>query len=135
MPTRRIFRRKQRSEPMTPFAWKFFMAQSVADFDVLAASTDSDDASQFFFLYYDDAWVRLYRDHRDEIEAEWRRRSWTREQKRFVMTPYRERHVTLRHDAERAERMELWKKWTTSEGWKTGETWQQYLAREGAKSK
>jgi len=128
MPTRRIFRRKQRAEPMTPFAWKFFMAQSVADFDVMAASTDGDNASQFFFLYYDDAWVRLYREHRDEIEAEWRRRGWSRTQKQFVLTPYFERGLTLKHDAARDERMALWHEWSAVEGWKT-ETFPQYLER------
>jgi len=68
MPPRRIFRRKQRTEPMSPFIWRFFLAESVQYFDQLAA-VEGDNAGVFFLLYYDDGWRDVYAQHREEIEA------------------------------------------------------------------
>jgi hypothetical protein len=133
MPTRRIWRYKPRTEPLTAFQWAFFLVQDIAGFDRLAAR-EGDDAAQFFMMYYADGWREVYAAHREAIEAEWRERGWTQKRKRFVMTPYFERGLTLKHDAARAERMELWDRWTKSEGWKT-ETWQQYLDRECGKGR
>lgn len=126
MPPRRVFRRKQRTAPLTEFVWKFFLSQSVADFDRLAA--DPDNSSAFFFLYYDDRWKEVYAAHRAEIEAEWRRRRWTRKQKQFVMTDYNHRHINLEHDVRRERELKLWQEWSAREGWRT-ETWAQYLSR------
>jgi len=125
VPTRRVWRYKPRSEPLTAFQWRFFLVEDVAGFDRLAAC-DGDDASQFFMLYYADYWHEVYAAHREEIEGEWRRRSWTRKQKRFVMTPYYERHITLLHDAESEKSDALWMEW--SKGKRT-ESFEQYSDR------
>ena len=55
----------------------------------------------FFELYYNDGWKHVYAMHCAEIEAEWRRRGWGRRQRRFVMTDYYKRGITLAHDARR----------------------------------
>lgn len=112
---------------MTPFIWKFFLAQSVQDFDRLAA-VEGDDAVMFFCLYYDDHWRVLYQQHHAEIEREWQRRGWGRKQREFVMTPYRERGFVLAHDRRSEEEMRLWKEWEAHEGWKT-EAFPEYVAR------
>jgi len=127
MPPRRIFRRKQRTEPLSPFIWRFFLAKSVQDFDQLAA-VEGDNAGVFFLLYYDDGWRDVYAQHREEIEAEWRHRRWTKTQRRFVMTPYLERGLTLKHDAEGELKMRWWHEWQACEGWKT-ESFVQYRER------
>jgi hypothetical protein len=80
--------------PMSSFIWKFFLAENVQDFDRLAA-VEGDAAEMFFSLYYMGGWRSIYTQHHQEIEAEWRRRHWTRQQKRFVMTPYSERGFVL----------------------------------------
>ena len=59
MPPRRIFRRKQRTEPMSAFIWRFFLAESVQDFDRLAA-VEGYDGEMFFLLYYCDGWRDVY---------------------------------------------------------------------------
>jgi hypothetical protein len=128
MPPRRIFRRKQPTQPMTEFRWRFFLAQSVADFDHLAAAEGAD-GSEFFMLYYDDGWRDVYAQHQAEIEAAWRTRHWTRQQKHFVMTPYLERGLTLAHDARSEQEAELWREFQANEGWKTSESFAEYRDR------
>ena len=127
MPTRRIWRLRTRVEPLTEFQWRFFLVQDVAAFDRLAES-GGDDAAQFWFLYYYDRWREVFAAHRREIEAEWRRRGWSEKQRKFVLTPYLQRGITLRHDAESDAQLALWEEWREIEGWKT-ETFEQYLER------
>jgi hypothetical protein len=112
---------------MTKFQWEFFLAQDVAGFDRLA-ERQGDDAAEFFNLFYADGWRGLYAAHAQEIEAEWRRRDWSRQQRKFILTGYFERHITLRHDAESELKMRWWHEWRGCEGWKT-ETFPQYLER------
>jgi hypothetical protein len=127
MPPRRIFRRKQRTEPMSPFIWRFFLAESVQDFDQLAA-VEGDNGGVFFLLYYDDGWRNVYAQHREEIEAEWSRRGWTRKQKQFVLTDYSKRGFVLAHDRRSEQKMAWWREWEAREGWKT-ESFLEYLER------
>jgi len=118
MPPRRVFRRKQRTEPMSAFIWRFFLAESIQDFDRLAGA-EGDDGATFFFLYYDDHWRDVYAQHHEEIERAWRRKRWTQAQRRFVLTPYLERGLTLAHDALSEKEMKMWHEWERCEGWKT----------------
>jgi hypothetical protein len=127
LPARRVFRRKQQVDAMSPFQWRFFLAQTIADFDRMAAA-QGDDGSMFFALFYADLWRDLYKQHRDEIESEWKRRHWTREQKQFVMTGYFERHITLAHDRRRDLEMDLWQKFQACEGWRQ-ESFAEYVKR------
>jgi hypothetical protein len=55
---------------------------------------------QFFWLYYADGWRDCYAEHREEIDAEWRR-GWTAKKKAFVMTSYFDRGMVLSRDRER----------------------------------
>jgi len=127
MPTRRVWRFKERVKPLTEFQWRFFLVQDVAGFDRLA-DRGGDDAAAFWFLYYYDGWREVFAAHRREIEAEWRRRGWSAKQREFVLTPYVQRDLTLRQDDERNARHALWQEWEQIEGWKT-ETLEQYLER------
>jgi hypothetical protein len=127
MPTRRIWRYKTRVDPLTVLQWAFFLVQDVAGFDRLFETGDS---GQFFYLYYADGWKEVFAAHREEIEKEWARRSWSKKQREFVLMLYLQRRITLKHDAERERRMALWRVWNDSKGWKT-ENWQEYLNRNG----
>ena len=133
MPTRRVWRFKERVKPLTEFQWRFFLVQDVAGFDCLA-ERGGDDAGEFWFLYYYDGWREIFAAHRQEIEAEWRRRGWSAKQRKFVLTPYLQRGLTLRHDAESDARLALWEEWREIEGWKT-ETFEEYLERNKGKPK
>jgi hypothetical protein len=133
MPPRRVFRRKGLREPMSAFIWRFFLAESVQDFDQLAAA-QGNDAAMFFCLYYDDHWRDVYQQHHAEIEREWQRRGWSRKQKQFVLTPYLERGVTLKHDADREQEMVWWHEWRGREGW-LQESFPQYVARKKEEGK
>jgi hypothetical protein len=128
MPTRRIWRFKSRCAPLTPFQWAFFLVQDVKGFDRLA-EVQGDDAAEFFVLYYDDGWKKTYMQHRQEIEAEWKRRNWTRKQKQFVMTPYASRGFVLAHDARRDREMAWWRQWQDAQGWTSGESFPEYAHR------
>jgi hypothetical protein len=130
MPQRRVFHRKQRTEPMSAFIWKFLLAQSGVDFDRLLAEAKGDDGEMFYHLFYSDGWKEIYAAHCSEIEAEWRKRGWSREQRRFVMTPYLERGLTLAHDRRKEQELELWQEWRARAGWKT-EGFPEYLERLG----
>jgi hypothetical protein len=127
MPTRRIWRYRQRVKPLTAFQWAFFLVQDIAGFDRLA-EVQGDDAGEFFVLYYADGWKKTYSQHQEEIEAEWRKRGWTQRQRRFVMTAYRERGFVLEHDRRSEREMVWWREWSAAEGWKT-EPFPQYLER------
>ena len=92
------------------------------------AERGGDDAAWFWFLYYYDGWRGIFAAHHPEIEAEWRRRGWSAKQRKFVLTPYLQRGITLRRDAESDARLALRQEWREIEGWKT-ETLEQYLER------
>jgi hypothetical protein len=127
VPTRRVWRYKARVSAMTKFEWEFFLVQDVAGFDRLA-ERQGEEGSMFFELYYNDGWKHVYAMHRAEIEAERRHRGWGRRQRRFVMTGYYDRGITLAHDARREREMKFWQEWRAAEGWKS-ETFAQYLER------
>lgn len=103
MPTRRVWRYKARVAPLTPMQWRFFLCKDVTEFDRLNTN-EIDTTGEFFWLYWVDHWRECYAEHKEEIEAEWRRRGWTEKEKAFVMTPYRERGIVLARDREREER-------------------------------
>ena len=126
MPSRRLFHLKPKVSPLSPFEWSFFLCQNLAGFDQLFQQ----DGENFFWLYYADGWRECYRGHREEIDAEWGRRGWSRKQRKFVLTPYLERGIRLKHDIERAERAALRAEYQAAEGWKL-EPWEQFLVRMG----
>ena len=93
------------------------------------AEAQGDDGAMFFCLFYADQWRDVYKQHRDEIESEWQRRHWTREQKQFVMTGYFERHITLAQDARRDRETVWWQEWQDAHGWTSGESFPEYVQR------
>src|SRR5437016_2726355 len=102
MPSNRTRRVKKRRAPMTEAEWMFFLAKSPADFEKARQA----DGGTFFMLHYRDGWAKVYAEHKREIDAEWRARGWTREEKRFVMTNYLARGYRLPHDILAHERQE-----------------------------
>jgi hypothetical protein len=133
VPTRRVWRYKPRVEPLTEFQWRFFLSKTVEDFNQLASSTEPGDSAEFFMLFYADSWREIYEAHGAEIENQWRARGWSRKMRKFVMTRFLDRGITLRHDAESERRMNLWREWSAREGWRS-ENWTDYLHRiEGKK--
>jgi hypothetical protein len=126
VPTRRVWRYKPRTEPLTGGQWSFFLVRSKAGFDRLY---DTIDGGEFFMLYYADDWKQVYAAHRDEIDAEWNRRGWTPAQRKFVMTPYLQRGFSLAHDIEREKRMGLWERFV-AEG-RLGNDFRVYLKQHG----
>ena len=56
MPTRRVWRYKQRAEPLTAGQWAFFMVRNKAGFDRLYEKIEG---GEFFFLYYADDWRKF----------------------------------------------------------------------------
>ena len=106
-----FFHLKRKTAPRTRFEWAFFLAKTVADFDRLAEQV----GSKFFFLFYLDRWRTVYRKSPEqEILSEWKRRGFTRKQRKFVMTLYSQRGIRLQHDVEREERATLHKTWQGS---------------------
>jgi hypothetical protein len=76
MPTRRVWRYKARVAPLTSAEWAFFLAKDLAALERLSETA----GEQFFWLYYADGWRDCYAEHREEIDAEWRR-GWTAKKK------------------------------------------------------
>jgi hypothetical protein len=113
---------------MSAFIWRFFLVETIDDFDRLAA-VEGTDAEWFFSLYYMDGWRAIYAQHHEEIERVWRERGWSKKKRKFVLTDYRLRGFVLAHDRRRERGMQLWHEYETTEGWKTGETFVQYRDR------
>jgi hypothetical protein len=111
---------------MTPGQWAFVMVRDKAGFDRFWDIPE--DHGEFYFLYYRDGWREVYAAHGEEIEAEWKRRGWTQEQRRFVMTPYLKRGFRLAHDELRDRKFELWKRFETE---RPPGTFLEYLQQHG----
>jgi hypothetical protein len=105
---------KQAKIPLSAAALRYFMAPwgSTDDYEAAVAECEagSEQAQeQLFTLYYATDWKELWREHRDEIEAQWKRRFPDPEQfakhKKWALQSYDDR-LRERFRAER-ERIEI----------------------------
>jgi hypothetical protein len=119
---------RPKAAPLSECESRFFLARCPEDFEALV--TSSEHGAEAVMLYYFDRWRDVYKRHRDRIESEWRRRSWSRKMRRFVMTEFARRDYRLRHDVKRDQCRELRKVYDAGEGWRV-ETWEEHLIRLG----
>jgi hypothetical protein len=74
--TYRPRRLKKAKTPMSPAAWRYFMApvNTSDDYHECAEEARTGSRRDFFGLYYANDWKELWRNHKVAIEAEWLRR-------------------------------------------------------------